>query len=220
MRSDGIRAQAAAATRKTIVEKARTLFVAHGYQAVSIEQIVSQAGVTRGALYHHFGDKRALFLAVFKQVESELSARPVPPPPPAADQSDPWLRYRIRVQSFLDAILRAEVHRVLLIDGPMVLGWEEWRRQESAYGLGAISPVLLSAMEIGTITHQPVEPLARIVLAAILETALLIAVAEQPEKTRHVAGRALDQLLGGLTNPQGASSGKPPVAQDRASASA
>lgn len=198
MRSDSARAQAAEATRQLIIDSARRLFVAHGYHAVSIEQIVVEARVTRGALYHHFEDKRALFRVVFKAVEAELSARPIPEAS-LADQPDPWARYRLRVQTFLDAILKAEFHRVLLVDGPLVLGWEEWRKLETVYGLGAISPVLENAMAAGSIARQPVTPLAHIVLAALIETALLIANAADQDVTRREAGYALDSFLAGLS---------------------
>jgi len=116
MQRHGIREKTAAATRELIVASARRFFTAHGYSAVSIEQIVQEANVTRGALYHHFEDKRSLFRAVFHAVEVQISARTIPEPPPG-DASDPWKRYRLRIQSFLDAILKADVHRILLIDG-------------------------------------------------------------------------------------------------------
>ncbi len=197
MRPDSVRAKAAALTRDQIVESARRLFAMHGYNAVSIEQIVGEAHVTRGALYHHFQDKRALFHAVFHAVERELSARASPELAPA-DAADPWKKYRLRIQSYLDAILKAEFHRVLLIDGPAVLGWGEWRRLESEYGLGAISRALDRAMEAGRLPRLPVEPLAHIILAALNETALLIVNAPDSEATRQEAGSALDVFLAGL----------------------
>jgi AcrR family transcriptional regulator len=199
VRSDGVRARAAATTRQQIIDAAQLLFSEYGYAAVSIHEIVTSAKVTRGALYHHFEDKRALFRAVFEAVEVTLSAR-ASPQPDSPEATDPWKRYRLRIQGFLDAILRPEFHRVLLVDGPAVLGWTEWRELESRYGLGAIGRALNLAMEAGCITKQPSAPLAHIILAAINETALLIINSADRTTARHEAGGALDAFLAGLAS--------------------
>jgi AcrR family transcriptional regulator len=200
MRTDGVRARAAATTRALIIDVARRLFVVDGYAAVSIERIVREAGVTRGALYHHFNDKRALFEAVFQAVEIAVSAR-ANPESPVGQIADSWTRYRLRMQGFLDAILKAEFYRILLIDGPAVLGWAEWRRHESEYGLGAIERALDAAMDEGVIVKRAVSPLAHIILAAIHETALFIVNAPDRLLARQEAGGALDAFLAGLARP-------------------
>jgi hypothetical protein len=117
---------------------------------------------------------------------------------PEDDATDSWRRYRLRIQSFLDAILKAEFHQILLIDGPAVLGWTEWRRHESEYGLSAIGRALSSAMADGIIEKRPIEPLAHIILAAIIETALLIVNSPDRIAARKEAGAALDAFLAGL----------------------
>ena len=137
------------------------------------------AAVTRGALYHHFNDKKALFLAVFEAVEEELLASA------GTDTAgDSFGRLRAGLLGFLDASLTPEVQRVLLIDGPAVLGWQEWRALEAHFGLGAIRQLLANAVEEGTISAQPVDALAHILLAAVDEAALYIANSDDPLAAR------------------------------------
>ncbi|WP_326670853.1 TetR/AcrR family transcriptional regulator [Streptomyces canus] len=189
-------AERAETTRSALVTAARRLFVEKGYFDTSTEELVAAAGVgTRGALYHHFAGKKALFLAVFEQVEEDLLA--------AADTTssssdDALARLRHGLLGFLDASLQPEVQRILLIDGPAVLGWREWRAIEERYGLGAIHALLELAVTEGTLPDQPLDVLAHILLAAIDEAALFIASADNPVSARDQAVSAVDQLLAGL----------------------
>ncbi|WP_322779337.1 TetR/AcrR family transcriptional regulator [Frankia sp. Cas4] len=189
-------AERAEATRSALVAAARRLFVEKGYFDTSTEEVVAAAGVgTRGALYHHFADKKALFLTVFEQVEEDVLA--------AADTAttssgDALARLRHGLLGFLDASLQPEVQRILLIDGPAVLGWREWRAIEERYGLGAIHALLDLAVTEGTVPAQPLNALAHILLAAIDEAALFIASADDPAAAKDQAVAAVDQLLTGL----------------------
>ena len=183
----------AEATRATLVAVARRIFVAKGYFATGTEEIVKEAGLTRGALYHHFADKRALFVAVFEAVEEDLLANAG-----VIVTNDSFERLRVGLLGFLDASLTPEVQRVLLIDGPAVLGWHDWRELEARYGLGAIRALLAAAVAEGSLPPQPVDPLAHILLASIDEAALFIANAADPPVTRDQARTAMDSLLTGL----------------------
>jgi AcrR family transcriptional regulator len=188
-------AERAEATREALIAAARRLFVEKGYFATGTEEIVTTAGAgTRGALYHHFADKRALFLAVFERVEEDLIA--------AAGQAgttgDALTRLRTGLLGFLDASLTPEVQRIMLIDGPAVLGWQEWRATEERYGLGAIRALLELAITEGTLPAQPLDALAHVLLAAIDEAALFIASADDPPAARDQAVAAVDRLLAGL----------------------
>jgi AcrR family transcriptional regulator len=188
-------AERAEATREALIAAARRLFVEKGYFATSTEEIVAAAGAgTRGALYHHFGDKRALFFAVFERVEEDLLA--------AAGEgeatSDALARLRTGLLGFLDASLTPEVQRILLIDGPAVLGWQEWRATEERYGLGVIHALLELAITEGTLPEHPLDALAHVLLAAIDEAALFIASADDPPAARDQAVTAVDRLLAGL----------------------
>lgn len=186
----------AESTRAALIAGARRLFVEKGYFATSTEEIVGAAGVgTRGALYHHFADKKALFLAVFEQVEEELLASAGTR---AGDTVDPLEQLRTGLLGFLDASLTPEVQRVLLIDGPAVLGWKQWRVLEERYGLGALHQLLGLAVDSGQLSEQPLDALAHVLLAAIDEAALFIANAPDSEAARDQAVTAIDLLLAGL----------------------
>lgn len=169
------------------------MFVEKGYFNTGTEEIVQQADVTRGALYHHFADKKALFLAVFEAVEADLLANAG-----AAEVTDSFTRLRVGLLGFLDASLTPEVQRVLLIDGPAVLGWSDWRALEAKYGLGAIRELLAAAISEGTLREQPIDALAHILLASVDEAALFIANADDPVVARDLAVGAMNSLLGGL----------------------
>jgi len=188
-------ANRAESTRNALVAAARRLFVERGYHATSTEQIVALAGVgTRGALYHHFADKRALFVAVFEAVEQDLVAAAG-----AAIQEEPPLEIlRNGLIDFLDASLTPEVQRILLIDGPAVLGWQEWRAIEARYGLGGIREMLELAVADGSLPRQPLEVLAHLLLATTDAAALFIANADDPAAARDQAVGALDRFLSGI----------------------
>jgi AcrR family transcriptional regulator len=189
-------ARQAEETRAALIAGARRLFVEKGYFATSTEEIVGAAGVgTRGALYHHFPDKKAVFLAVFEQVENDLLAAAGTG---AGDAVDPLGRLRSGLLGFLDASLTPEVQRVLLIDGPAVLGWQQWRALEERYGLGAIHRLLGLAVQSGQLSEQPLDALAHVLLAAVDEAALFIANASDPAAARDQAVAAIDRLLAGL----------------------
>jgi AcrR family transcriptional regulator len=191
------RALQAAATRETLVAVARTLFAERGYHAVSVRDIAAKAGVTRGALAHHFSGKEALFEAAFDAVEQDLIAESAAGRQ-APSELDPWARFRAGLQHYLDAATRPEVQRITLIDGPAVLGWKRWRELEEGYSLGGLVSVLRGAMDAGLIRPRPVEPLAHLVLGSIMEAALMIANADHPARRRAEVGEALDDLLRGL----------------------
>ena len=188
-------AERAETTRRALLASARRLFVEKGYFDTGTEEIVRDAAVTRGALYHHFADKKALFLAVFEAVEEDLLVAA------GTDTSaDSFGRLRAGLLGFLDASLTPEVQRVLLIDGPAVLGWQEWRALEARFGLGAIRQLLINAIDEGTIVAQPVDALAHILLAAVDEAALYIANSVDPPAARDAAVASMNNVLRGLTN--------------------
>lgn len=192
------RAAQAAATRAALVAAARRLFVEKGYHRTSTEEVAAEAGVgTRGALYHHFADKQALFEAAFIAVEEDLVIEAAKN---LADPADGALnQLRQGLVGFLDASLTPHVQRILLIDGPAVLGWVKWRELESLYGLGAIRAMLERAVEEGDLAAgQPVDALAHVLLAAADEAALFIANAPDQRAARDQGVRALNAVLDGL----------------------
>jgi AcrR family transcriptional regulator len=184
------------ATRTRLIEVARGLFAQRGYAGVATEEIVRRAKVTRGALYHHFQDKRDLFRAVHEQLESELAET-------IGDQlaeggDDPLEVLRVGIRTFLDACMRPELARITLLEAPAVLGWQEWREIDERYGLGLIIAGLRMGMDAGRLRRQPVRPLAHLMLAAMGEAGMVIANSSDPEAARREIEPALVGLLEGL----------------------
>ena len=183
------------ATRTALIAAARPLFADRGYAGVSTDDIVEAASVTRGALYHHYKDKRDLFRAVYEQVEEDLMGRVVAS---LVGTRDVWKMFTKGLAAFLDECLDPEVAKIALIDAPAVLGWEEWREIDARYGLGLIVTALQQGMDEGVIRKQPVDVMAQLVFGAMAEAALLIAHADDPKAARASAEKALLGLLNGL----------------------
>lgn len=188
-------AERAEATRAAILTAARSLFTQKGYFATGTEEVVEGAGVgTRGALYHHFANKKELFVAVFHAVAEELHGNT--PSPEVGDGAFEALRTGLR--RYLRSSLGGEVQQVLLIDGPAVLGWKEWRDLQAQYGLGEIRALLAASVAEGTISALPVDILAGVLLAATDEAALSIANADDPKRASMESLPVIDALLMGL----------------------
>jgi AcrR family transcriptional regulator len=190
-------AERSEATRAALVGAARPLFAERGYAGVGTEEIVRAAGVTRGALYHQFADKRELFAAVFEQVEAELTRR-VTQAAGAAVTEGPRAELRIGTAAWLDACAEPELRRILLLDGPSVLGHERWREIGLRYGLGLVEAVLQAAIDAGELEPQPVRPLAHVLIGAVDEAALYVATAEDPDAARAEVGEVLERLMASL----------------------
>ena len=194
MREDK-RAVRGRATRSTVVQVARELFAERGYAGVGTNEVVDRAGVTRGALYHHFEDKRALFQAVYEELEQEMAERIV-----AAVAKEPSadLHLEVGIQAFLDACLEPAIRRISLIDAPSVLGYDEWREIGAAYSFGLLRAALEAAMEAGRIERQPIDTLAHLLLGALTEAALTLARADDLQAARVEVGRGVARLVAGL----------------------
>jgi len=185
-------AERSASTRAKLVKAARALFARKGYANVATEEIVRRAGVTRGALYHQFPSKEDLFLAVYEQVEQELAAGAAAL---LAGASSPLEAMRGGIRFFLDACQAPDVQRIVLIDGPSVLGWVRWREVAEQHGLGMLQAVLAAAVEAGEIAPVAVEPLAHLLMSALDEAALMVV--RNPDSSEEVTA-TLEHLLEGL----------------------
>jgi AcrR family transcriptional regulator len=191
----GRREVGARATREALIEAALELFTERGYAAVGTEEIVARAKVTRGALYHHFEDKRDLFRSVFERVEAGLMER-IGARMKAA--SDPWELMLNGMRSFLDACEEPAVKQIALTDAPSVLGWQEWREIDNRHGLGLTRAALEGAVAAGVLRPIAVEPMAHLFVAALSEAAFVIAYADRPRKARAEVEQALLQLVEGM----------------------
>ena len=185
------------ATRAKLIEVGIALFSERGFAAVGTEEIVDRAEVTRGALYHHFGDKRDLFRAVHEELEQRIVAG-IGAALEANPREDPLEALEVAAGAVLDVALDSKIARVTLIDAPSVLGWEEWREIDVRYGLGLTEAVLSAAMESGRILKQPVRPLAHLLVAAVGEAAIMVATASDPKQARKDIEPAMRSLLHGL----------------------
>lgn len=190
-------AQRRESTRADLISAGRRLFATAGYENVAAEQIVEEAGVTRGALYHHFDGKAGLFEAVFIEIEGELIAR-FPLEDLVGD--DPMAALRSGVGTFLALSLEAEVQQITLVDGPSVLGWSRWHEIEAEHGLGLIQAGLDAAIASGQMRPLPSADLANALLGALTESALAVSRAADREAAHRNAERVLLALLDGLAS--------------------
>ncbi len=182
-------------TRGELVRVARKLFEARGFAGTGTEDVVRRAGVTRGALYHQFRDKKALFVAVVEELEREMTERIQL----AVDaETEPWARLQAGYLAVLDACTEHDIRQILLLDAPAVLGVERWRTVEADYGLGLLSRGLEAIMKAGRMKPLPVRAMAHLLLGAISEGALMIASDEDRGKARREVAAGLQQLLDSL----------------------
>ncbi len=192
-------AERRAATRALLLDAARMLFADKGFASVSTQAIVAAAGVTRGALYHQFEDKTALFAAVYEEVERDVVgevARRIADAAPA----DALTAMRLGAQVFLDVCAEPDVQQIVLLDAPAVLGWEAWREVGERYGLGVIEAMLTQAVAEGAMSGLPLRPTAHVLLGALDEAALFVSRAQDKAQARAdmdaVCGRLIDGIAG------------------------
>ena len=187
-------------TRRALLDAARDLFGARGYAETSLDQIVAAAGVTKGALYHHFGGKEQLFRAVFRSVKQELS-RVVAA---AQWQPDPWTALVAGCRTFIEAHTDPGVQRIVLVDGRAVLSWEAWHEVDSEYGTVILRSALRRAINHGLIEPQPLNLLATILSGSLTEACMLVANADDSAAARREAVAIVERLLQGLQVSPGA----------------
>ena len=191
------KAEQSETTRAALIAAARELFAQSGYAGVGTEEIVRAAGVTRGALYHHFADKKDLFRAVYEEIERELVEQIAEV---AVSAPDPVEALRAGAQAWLDACEEPAVQQIALLDAPSVLGWEEWREIGMRYGFGLVQGTLQAAVDAGLLEPQPVRPLAHLIVGAVDEAAMVIARADDGGKTRAEVGESLERFLDHLAS--------------------
>ena len=194
------KAEQGEATRAALVRAARELFTEHGYGGVGTEEIVRRAKLTRGALYHHFADKKDLFRAVHEQIEGEVMAA-IAAQMAAGAAADPFELLIVGTRAYLDVCTDPAITRVTLVDAPSVLGWEEWREIDMRHGLGIVIAGLQGGMDAGVLRPQPVRALAHLMLGAMGEAGMVIANAPDPDAARAEIEPALLGVLEGLRVP-------------------
>jgi AcrR family transcriptional regulator len=180
-----------AATRAALLKAARTIFAEQGYAAAATEEIVRRAKVTRGALYHHFEDKRALFDAVASDVAREIAEKIDAMTP----MDDPLKALIVGTGAFLDACLDPAVRRIYLIDAPAVLGWHRWREIDAPHGVRSLREGVTAMLAQRSDDALAVEPTTFLLAGAFNEAALWIAEAKDEKAARRAMDRALAALI-------------------------
>ncbi|MFE1361610.1 TetR/AcrR family transcriptional regulator [Streptomyces harbinensis] len=200
MAEHGIRAQQRERTRLTLVRTGRELFAGSGYAAVGLSAIVRAAGVTKGALYHHFSGKEELFRVVLEEVQQEVGARVAAT---AGRHPDPWDQLVAGCREFLAASTAPEIQRIMLVDGPAVLGWSEWRAMDAAASARHLRDALTTLVDAGVLPAQPVAPLVHLLSGAMNEAALWLASPAAGPGDLADTQAALDRLLLAMRDPGG-----------------
>ena len=182
------------ATRGKLLAVARKLFATKGYAATSLDALVRRAGVTKGAFYHHFTDKQAIFRAVFEAVEDDLVAAALA----GSKGADALTRFRTGCHAFLAASVDPAVQRIVMMDGPAVLGWATWREIDWRHFLALVDEGLAQAMMEHGAKRRPSKALAHLVFGALCESAMVVARSPKPREALAQVKEELDVLLGGL----------------------
>ncbi|AAS06841.1 MULTISPECIES: TetR/AcrR family transcriptional regulator [Mycobacterium avium complex (MAC)] len=186
-----------AATRDALIAAARKLWGLRGYTEVGTPEIAAAAGVTRGAMYHQFADKAALFRAVVEAVEQDVMAR-MAVVVAESGASTPTDAIRAAVDAWLEVSADPEVRQLILLDAPSVLGWAEFRDVAQRYSLGMTEQLLTEAIRAGELAEQPVRPLAHVLIGALDEAAMVIATADDPDRARRETRQVLQRLVDGM----------------------
>jgi AcrR family transcriptional regulator len=183
-----------AATREALISAARKLWGLRGYAEVGTPEIATAAGVTRGAMYHQFSDKAALFAEVVEVVEQDVMAR-MGAIVAQSGATTPADAIRAAVDAWLDVSGDPEVRQLILLDAPSVLGWPAFRDVAQRYSLGMTEQLLTEAVRAGQLASQPMRPLAHILIGALDEAAMVIATADDPKRARRETGEVLHRLI-------------------------
>jgi AcrR family transcriptional regulator len=190
-------AERSAATQDALKAAARRLWGERGYGQVGTPEIAEEAGVTRGAMYHQYDDKPALFIAVLEAVEAEVIER-LAAAVAATEPKTPAEALHVAADAWLEIASEPEVRQLVLLDAPSVLGWARFREFSQNYGLGMTEQLLSAAIESGHLKTQPVRPLATILIGALDEAALSIASADDPASERADVQQVIHNFIEGL----------------------
>ena len=188
-------AERRATTVTAITRAAKSLFAEHGFDRTSVDDIVAKAGVAKGAFYHHFPSKEQVFTAVLDELQQALSMDVIAAAMPGSDALD---RLKRGTRAFLVACCKPAVRRIVLIDGPAVIGWEAWRALDARYFGALTRQAVEDAMTEDLLARRPVEPLVQLLVGAVTEAAMVCARSSEPKRTVSDLMAGLDALLHGL----------------------
>ncbi|WP_338144275.1 TetR/AcrR family transcriptional regulator [Nocardioides turkmenicus] len=191
------RQQFSASTKKTLVEVAEKLFTEHGYASTSLDAIVAGAEVTKGALYHHFSGKQALYEVVFEKVEA-ATAQSIDAA--MRETKDPWEQARAGLRTFLEAVQQPTYRRIVVQEGPAVLGYQRYREQEERSTFTVVEDIVAAVLRAGdrTVDGEMVATFARLFFGAMSAAGESVAEASNPEEAAERVELAVTYLLTGV----------------------
>ncbi len=189
------RQQYSASTKRALIDVAATLFTEQGYAGTSLDEIVAGARVTKGALYHHFSGKQALFEAVFEKVEADSSKgiRKA-----VRDNKDPWEKALSGLRAFLTVVQEPGYRRIVIQDGPAILGYERYREQEERSTFGIVQEIVSSVLSSYELEPTMVETFSRIFFGAMSAAGTAVSSADDPERASAEVEAAIAFILAGL----------------------
>jgi AcrR family transcriptional regulator len=194
----GKRAAQGRATRGQLIEVATGLFADHGYEGTSIEAVLTAAGVSRGALYHHFAGKEALFRAVLETLSERITEQLTEV---ISGCTDPVEAVRTSALGWIDLAGDPVIQRIMLVDAPSVLGWEQWRAMDEGRTVGAMRAMLQAVSDTGRLPGKLVDPFADMILAALDEAAMVVARAPDSRVAVAEGRQAVEEFLARLLRP-------------------
>ncbi|RJQ72355.1 TetR/AcrR family transcriptional regulator [Pseudonocardiaceae bacterium YIM PH 21723] len=195
-------------TRKALVDSAVELFTRRGYSSTSLDEVAQRARVTKGALYHHFGGKQALFEAAFDQVESGVVAKLAKV---AEDPGEPWEIVQRGIKTFLRVCLEPTYQRIVVHEAPVVMGWERWREAEKHYSYGIIQELIMTLVETGELRPLPVQAMVDVFYGGLSSAATVIATSDDPRKASADVGTVMNTILDSLRTSPGEPRVVPPT---------
>ncbi len=178
-------------TKKSLIETARKLFV-HGYESISTPEVAQSSGVTRGALYHHFSNKRDLFEAVVETIAEEISQKIDRSAEKAADPIEAIISGS---HEFVEVCLQPDIRKIFLEDAPSILGWKRWREIDARHGLGSLKAGLRACVEAGYIESDQVDSVAHLISGALNEAAFLFAEKDTPNRLKQETLTQIDRMI-------------------------
>jgi AcrR family transcriptional regulator len=193
----GRRQQYSASTKRALIEIAESLFSEQGYAATSLDAIVAGARVTKGALYHHFSGKQAVFEAVFEKVETNASKRIAKA---LKGEKDPWKKAILGLREFLACVQDPAYRRVVIQDGPAVLGYEKFREYERRSSFVLVQEIVRSVLNAGgwQLDDKMVETFSRIFVGALASAGETVSTSDDPAEASARVEIAMGFILEGL----------------------
>jgi AcrR family transcriptional regulator len=186
-------------TRHALVDSALDLFTKRGYAATSLDEVAKRARVTKGALYHHFSGKQALFEAAFDAVENTVMTRLAEI---VVGPGDPWERSMNGIRHYVDICLDPSYQRIVIHEAPVVMGWERWREAEDHFSFGLVRAAIQALVDADIIEELSVEVSARLLFGALTAGASVIARADDPKKAGADVAATIIRMLERLRRPE------------------